>query len=75
MVVDAQTSRVNRPICHPRDPDMLYAKEVYFVAFIATAINCTAQVKRKSQKLDIIVAVAGTYLGIHSGRCAALPGS
>ena len=38
-------------------------KKVDFVAFIATVINCTAQVSKKSKKLDIIVAAAEKSLG------------
>lgn len=85
MVVDAPQPMVN--VCQPGEPDMLLIKKVDFVAPIATAINCTAQVARKSKKLDIIVAVAGKYSKLQEftgegiarvigdGRCAALPGS
>lgn len=63
MVVDAPVPIVNRPR-EPKEPDMLYVKEVDFVAFIATVINCPAQLERKSKKLDIIVAAAGKYPGL-----------
>lgn len=64
MVVDAPMPIVYRPICQPKEPDMLYVNKVEFVAFIATVINCPAQLERKSKKLDIIVAAAGKYPGL-----------
>ena len=42
----------------------LCVKKVDFVAFIATVINCTAQVSKKLKKLDIIVAEAEKCLGL-----------
>lgn len=84
LVLDAPQSMVK--VCQLREPDMQYVKKVDFVAFIATVINCTAQVATKSKKLDIIVAAVGKYLRlqeftgraarvISDGRCAAVPGS
>jgi hypothetical protein len=53
MVVDASQPVLN--VCC-QSKDILCDKKVDFVAFIATVINCTAQVSKRSKKLDIIVA-------------------
>ena len=39
-------------------------KKVDFVAFIATVVNCTAQVSKKSKKLDVVVVAAEKFLGL-----------
>ena len=36
----------------------------YCIVFIAMVINCTAEVERKSQKMDDVVAAAEKYLGV-----------
>jgi hypothetical protein len=35
-----------------------------FLAFIAMVINCTAEMERKSQKIDVVVAAAEKFLGV-----------
>ena len=42
----------------------LCVKNLDFVAFIATVINCMAQVSNKSKKLDIFVTTSETFLGL-----------
>ena len=41
-------------VTRQQDLDMLHVKEVDFVSFIALVINCTAQTKRTSEKIDIV---------------------
>ena len=38
----------------PRDSKMLHVKKVNLVLFIAMIINCTAQAKKKSNKIGVI---------------------
>lgn len=72
LVLDAPQSMVK--VCQLREPDMQYVKKVDFVAFIATVINCTAQVATKSKKLDIIVAAVGKYLRLQEFTAEDLQG-
>lgn len=44
------------------------------MAHIATVINCTVRVARKSKKLGIIVAAAGNYLGFQEFTAEELQG-
>lgn len=52
------------------DLDTLNVK-VDFVAFIATVINCTAQMSMKSNNLDIIISAAEKFLGLQDCRSTA----
>ena len=47
----------------PRGSEMLHAKKVDFVLFIAMVINCTAEAENKSKKIGIIVNAAEHFLG------------
>ena len=64
--------KIWRWICHNQLQTLntLIVKKVYFVAFIATVINCNAQV---SKKLDIISA-ADKFLGLQDLMAEALQG-
>jgi hypothetical protein len=53
------------------DLDTLIVKKVDFVAFIATVINCTAQVSERSKLLEMISA-AETFLGLQDFTAEAL---
>lgn len=56
------------------DLDILIVKKVDFVAFIATVINCTAQVSNKSKNLDIIKSAANKFLRLQDFTAEALQG-
>jgi hypothetical protein len=47
-----------------REPDMLHVKNMGFVTLNARIIKCTAQTKRKSEKMFIIVSAAERFLGL-----------
>jgi hypothetical protein len=61
MVVDTPQPVVN-VCCQTKDTQCI--KNMDFVAFIATVINCTAQVSKKSKKLDVIVAATERFLAL-----------
>lgn len=63
MVVDVPQPLLN-VCCQSKETCCVLKKKVDFVSFIATVINCTVQVSKKSQKLDI-VAAAETFLGLN----------
>ena len=52
----------SRPV--QSDLNSLGFSKVVFLVFIAMVINCTAQMEWKSQKIDFLVAAAGTFLGV-----------
>ena len=39
-------------------------RKVGFLSFIAMVFNCTAEMARESQKIDIVVAAVEKYLGV-----------
>ena len=48
--------------------------KVGLLAFIAMVINCTAEMERKSQKIDVMVAAAEKYLGVRGFTAEELQG-
>lgn len=54
--------------------DTFSVKKVDFVAFIASVINCTAQLSKKPKQLDIIIAAAERFLGLQDIPAEALQG-
>lgn len=73
MAVDA-LQPVASVLSQSGDLDTLIVKKVDFVAFIATVINCTAQVSKKSKKMDIIISAANMFLGLQDFTAEALQG-
>lgn len=49
---------------HQQDLENLHVKKVDFVSFIAMVVNGTAQVEKKSRKIDFIVYAAELLLGL-----------
>ena len=54
--------------------DTFSVKKVDFVAFIASVINRTAQMSKKPEQLDIIIAAAKKFLGLQDFPAEALQG-
>ena len=48
----------------PAQRDRATSELCFILAFIAMVINCTAQIERKSQQIDLVVAAAEMYLGV-----------
>ena len=60
----SRLSSIFVPVQRDRVMNELCFSKVVFLAFIATVINCTAEMESESQKIDVVVATAEKYLGI-----------
>ena len=60
----------SRPV--QSDPNSLCISKVGILAFIAMVINCTAQMERRSQKIDLVA--AETFLGVRDFSAEDLQG-
>lgn len=76
LYAEAMKREVEEDGCRVRDPEMISVSrqrliesdgknmcfsKVGFLAFIAMVVNCTAEMDRKSQKIDVMVAAANTW--------------